>query len=136
MRFFKNLISIWFLIILFAGVSLKSFAQSKISNKEIKATFDLFWGKGASADLVIDKYDKDHAFDLLIKLIEGSCDFSTTDELYSFNSNISSVCKRIYIKLNGCNEAIKNGKYAESVRKAIALAYKSAFEIRKQTGEW
>jgi hypothetical protein len=136
MRFFKNAISISCLIILFAGVSLKSLAQSKISIKQTKATFDLFWGKGASADLVIDKYDKDRAIDLLIKLIEGSCDFSTTDELYSFNSSISSVSKRIYTKLNGCDEAIKNGKYAESVRKVIALEYKSAFEIRKQTGEW
>jgi|GEM_PF-4993614 len=31
---------------------------------------------------------------------------------------------------------MKEGRYYETVRVKIALNWKSAFEIRKQTGEW
>jgi len=136
MKKLKFVSNIFFLMILLAGVSIKTIAQSKITDKQIKATFDLFWGSGASSDLIIDKYDKDHAFDLLNKLTEGSCSLSIINGIHSFNGSLLSICKRLYTRFSGCNKAIKNGRYAESVRKAIALEYNSAFEIRKQTGEW
>ena len=109
-------------------------AQTKLSDEQTKATFELFWGAGS--ELTITSEDKEKAAYFLNELIEGTCDMSIVQGMSNFNGTLLSACKGIYSGYNGCTDAGRNGRYSETIRKEIARKQKSMFEIRKQTGEW
>jgi hypothetical protein len=109
-------------------------AQTKLSDEQTKATFELFWASGS--DLSITDEDKEKAAYFLNELIEGTCDMSIVQGMSNFNGTLLSACNSIYTGYNGCTDAGRKGRYSETIRKEIARKQKSMFEIRKQTGEW
>ena len=120
--------------------SLNAQAQN-LNDSETKGVFDLIFGAGSSADLIINNNDKQVAYKLLNELIEKSCQMSVAEGLmrsaYSYNRSISRLAMNI-IRSNysNCSKGAKEGRYYESVRVTIVRNWSSAFQIRKQTGEW
>lgn len=61
---------------------------------------------------------------------------AVVEGLQSLDISLISFAESIYTMTSNCNNAKNKGKYYEVIRNAIAVKWKSAFSIRKQTGEW
>lgn len=112
----------------------KANAQTKLSDEQTQATFELFWA--SCSDLSITDEDREKAAYFLNELIEGTCNLSIVQGMSNFNGTLLSACRSIFNGYSGCTDAGRNGRYSETIRKEIARKQKSMFEIRKQTGEW
>ena len=131
----RKLLLVFFLL---AGLTSQSQA---LTNSETKAVLSLVFGSNSTADLQINEQDKAMAAKFMNELVEKTCQLSIVegvlDNVYSFNYELADLAVSIAKKVgSNCNAAAKKGKYSEAVRVTIARNWKSAFAIRKQTGEW
>ena len=106
---------------------------------ETKAVFETIFGIGSTSGLTISNEDKEKAKLFLDELVKGSCKMSAIEgvfrQAFSFNPTIIGVIKSVagsYAK--GC--ICSDGKFYVVIRDTLRLNWRSAFEIRKQTGEW
>ncbi len=112
-----------------------------IDTKQTKAIFETFFGLGSANDLTFNDQDKQKAIALFRELVEKSCQMSLVQGVFrtamSLNPTLLGLASNILAsRYHNCNMVIKEGRYYISVRDTIALKQKSAFAIRKQTGEW
>jgi len=112
-----------------------------MQDHEVKSVFDTIFYSGSSANLVINEQDRKQAELLLKELIEKSCKMSVVEGIFrstfSFNPTLSSIIKNIAKSLaNNCGSAVNEGKFYTTIRDTIRLKWKSAYDIRRQTGEW
>ncbi len=129
------------IILFIAIISLSIFAQKSFSQtvteSETKAIFDLFWGAGASSGLDINDADIEKATTLFKELLEKSCEEDVIVSNVFTAPRLTSLAMTIVrTSFTNCKNGTNEGKYYENIRKTIALKNKSAFETRKQTGEW
>lgn len=110
--------------------------KDEISDGQTKKIFDLFFGQGSSADFSINDEDTRVAKSLLTELINRSCQMAVVEGLQSLDISLMSIAESIYTITSNCNNAKNKGKYYEAIRNTISVKWKSAFSVRKQTGEW
>lgn len=122
---------------LFFGLAKTSNAQTP-DESETKAIFDLFFDAGAGESLdEITNADKEMALFLFKELLEKSCqESSIVGSAFTRPTLASLAVSIIKTSFTDCSNGTQTGKYYENIRVTIAIKWKSAFEIRKQTGEW
>lgn len=119
------------------GVALKKDDPSK----QTKRIFELIFGNNSTAGLTFNDEDNKIAEYFLKELVEGSCRMSLAKVLfetaYSFDPDIQDIVFDL-IKAHGdnCGEGAKKGEYYRTVVETIKAKYHTAFDNRKQNGEW
>lgn len=112
------------------------------TNQETKELLDFIFGTGASKRIgSFTSEDIKISNELAKELVEKSCWMSYIESLFRSSIKPNATLKGIFVSLakkhrKGCANEVKNGEIYESVRLSLKRNWKSAFEIRVQTGTW
>ncbi len=131
----------WFLVLVIALLTIKMSAQVS-TDKEVIEVFNFVFDDSDTSTLgSITSEDKSKANLFVKELTEKSCALSYSETLITSAVSPSRTLQGIvkaFIENNytkSCDD-LKGGKIYESVRATLKRNWKSAFEIRTQTGEW
>lgn len=136
----KNLVALLFVTasLFFASRSYSQQPQLVLADTDVKDIFNLiFDNKKANSLRIIIKEDRRKAVFFMRELIDKSCDVGIVQDIfrasYKLKPNLKKMVK-VLIKnaIVDCNR----DEYYLMVQVKIAQNFKSAYDIRLQTGEW
>jgi hypothetical protein len=110
-------------------------------SKQTKLILELIFGNNSTAGMTFTDEDTKIAEYFLKELVEGSCRMSLAEVVfktaYSFDPDIQDIVfDLIEAYGDNCGKDAKKAKYYQTVIDTIKGKYRTAFDNRKQNGEW